>query len=126
MSQYYEMGDRTLWNPSSGVSRLFLRQVALYEAELGVPSGFGPMEADVSRIDPAGFTAFVDALLVRHSKTRNAVMKTLSEGFVVTVLVLAQKAGIEMAALSGAGGESWAVGLLERAREMRRHMVDGM
>ncbi|WP_245985008.1 DUF6086 family protein, partial [Streptomyces tateyamensis] len=34
MSQYYNMGDETLWNPSNGASRLFLRQVAVFEEEL--------------------------------------------------------------------------------------------
>ncbi|PBC86909.1 MULTISPECIES: DUF6086 family protein [unclassified Streptomyces] len=96
MSQYYDMGDQTLWNPSNGVSRLFLRQVALHEEELALPSGIGPMDADECRIDPTDFTAFVDALLARHRHTGHAVMIALSEGFVATVLVLAERAGIEV------------------------------
>ncbi|MFE4698579.1 DUF6086 family protein [Streptomyces sp. NPDC056738] len=94
MSQYYEMAEQTLWNPSNGASRLFLRQVAVYEAELGLASGFGPMEADECQIDPADFKAFVDALLVRHREITHAVMIALSEGFVATVLVLAERAGV--------------------------------
>jgi hypothetical protein len=43
MSQYFDMGEETLWNPSNGASRLFQRQVAVFESELGLPSGIGPM-----------------------------------------------------------------------------------
>lgn len=52
MSQYYDMGDQTLWNPSNGASRLFMSQVSVYQAELGLPSGIGPMQADECQIDP--------------------------------------------------------------------------
>jgi Family of unknown function (DUF6086) len=52
VSQSYELGDVTLCNPSNGTSRLFLRQVALFEEELALPSGIGPMEQDEAQIDP--------------------------------------------------------------------------
>ncbi|RKE05019.1 DUF6086 family protein [Streptomyces sp. TLI_171] len=96
MSQYYDIGDETLWNPSNGASRLFLGQVSLYQAELGLPSGIGPMQADECQIDPVVFEEFVDALLAWHRRTTHAVMAALSEGFVATVLVLAERAGIEV------------------------------
>ncbi len=63
MSQYFSVGDETLWNPSNGASRMFLNQVAIFEVELGIPSGLGPMEADECQVDPAAFAAFTDALL---------------------------------------------------------------
>lgn len=43
MSQYYDLGDRSLWNPSNGASRLFMSQVTVYQAEVGLPSGIGPI-----------------------------------------------------------------------------------
>ena len=46
MSQYFDMGNETLWNPSNGAAQLFVRQVRLYEDVLGVSSGIGPMEND--------------------------------------------------------------------------------
>lgn len=94
MSQYYDLGDRTLWNPSNGASRLFLREVAVFEAELGVPSGIGPVENDVCRVDPAALGVFVDALVDRYRRTGHAVIRTLSEGFVATMLVLAERADV--------------------------------
>ncbi|MES5819543.1 DUF6086 family protein [Streptomyces sp. RG80] len=96
MSQYFDVGDETLWNPSNGAARLFLRHVRLYEEELGVPSGFGPMENDECAIDPAAFETYVDALLELHDRTRHAIVDALSEGFVATVLVLAERAGVEV------------------------------
>ncbi|SCK24669.1 hypothetical protein YWIDRAFT_05280 [Streptomyces sp. SceaMP-e96] len=96
MSQYYDMGDQTLWNPSNGASRLFMSQVSVYQAELGLPSGIGPMQADECQIDPSAFKAFVDALLAWHRRMSHAVMAALSEGFVATVMVLAERAGIEV------------------------------
>ncbi|MFE9565689.1 DUF6086 family protein [Streptomyces sp. NPDC006487] len=93
MSQYYDLGDETLWNPSNGAARLFHRQVALFEAELGVPSGIGPMENDECQIDPAALGPFAEALITRHGLTGHAVIRALSEGFVAAVLVLAERAG---------------------------------
>ncbi|MFD4219916.1 DUF6086 family protein [Streptomyces griseus] len=46
------MGDKTLWNPSSGASRMFQRQVAIFEVELALPSGIGPMEKISARSAP--------------------------------------------------------------------------
>jgi hypothetical protein len=141
VSQYYEMGDETLWNPSNGASRLFLSQVSLYQAELGLPSGIGPMRADECQIDPVAFKEFVDALLAWHRRTTHAVMAALSEGFVATTLVLADRAGVEVnwqsAGSAGDGDRrdvqaptapgsdeaAWAAALQHRSRELGRFMA---
>ncbi|MEU8927961.1 DUF6086 family protein, partial [Kitasatospora sp. NPDC048545] len=70
MSQYYDLGDETLWNTSNGASRLFLRQVAVFEAEIGLPSGIGSMEADECQIDPAVLEVFVNALLLGTARCK--------------------------------------------------------
>ncbi|MET9464387.1 DUF6086 family protein [Streptomyces sp. NPDC006544] len=93
MSQYYDVGDETVWNPSNGAARLFHAQLGVFEAELGVPSGIGPLENDECRIDPAALGVFTGALLARHGSTGHAVVIALSQGFVATVLVLAERAG---------------------------------
>ncbi|MER5600073.1 DUF6086 family protein [Streptomyces sp. NPDC002265] len=136
MSQYYDLGDRTLWNPSNGASRLFMSQVAVYQAEVGLPSGIGPMESDECQIDPVAFAAFVDALLAWHSRTRHAVMATVSEGFVATVLALADMANIEVSWQTAKHAEShyletasdpyakeWTAALQQKSRELVRHMA---
>ncbi|MEU7375319.1 DUF6086 family protein [Streptomyces albidoflavus] len=104
MSQYYEVGEETLWNPSIGASRLFLAQVRLHEDELGLPSGLGPMDMDECKIEAGAFREYTEALVARHLRTGHRVILALSEGFVATVLVLARRAGIEPDALRA--GES--------------------
>ncbi|MEU9865216.1 DUF6086 family protein [Streptomyces sp. NPDC047971] len=143
MSQYFDLGDETLWNPSNGASRLFQRQVDVFEAELGVPSGIGPMENDECQISLDTFEVFVHALLAKHRRTSHMILLALSEGFTATVLVLAERARIEVdwarlgapsdavlrdvqistngMALPPEGG-AWAESLRERARELGRGM----
>ena len=96
MSQDYDMDDETLWNPSNGASRLFLGQLAVFEAELRLPSGISPMENDECEIDPVRFALFVNSLLAQHRRTQHTVIRVLSEGFVATMLVLAGRAGVEV------------------------------
>jgi hypothetical protein len=135
VSQYYDVGDETLWNPSNGASAMFLRHVALAEGELGIPSGIGPMENDEAQIDPAAFGEFVNALLARHRATRHAVMRALGEGFTATALVLAERAGVRVdwSPPAPVGGlrdvqvpwpdeDAWDVPLRERARALGRVM----
>ncbi|WP_432144723.1 DUF6086 family protein [Streptomyces sp. bgisy084] len=141
MSQYYDLGDQTLWNPSNGASRLFMSQVSVYQAELGLPSGIGPMQADECQIDPVVFKAFVDDLLTWHRRTSHAVMAALAEGFVATVLVLAGRAGIEVNWQSAGFAEvagvkdvqvptapdpserEWAAAVQQKSRELGRFMA---
>ncbi|MFF9152847.1 DUF6086 family protein [Streptomyces sp. NPDC014846] len=144
MSQYFDIGDETLWNPSDGAARLFLRQVAVFEAELGLPSGLGPMRNDECQVDPVAFGVFTDTLLARHRRTGHSVLLALSEGFVATVLVLAGRAGVpvdwagleavpdgpprdvQVSARTGmsgpAEGGAWAAELRARAAELGRGM----
>ncbi|MGH4034125.1 DUF6086 family protein [Actinomycetota bacterium Odt1-20B] len=96
MSQYFGVGDETLWNPSNTVARLFLRQVAVFEAELGLPSGIGPMENDECDIAPDVLGEFAHALLAHYRRTHHPVLAALSEGFLATLLVLAQRAGTDV------------------------------
>ncbi|MEU6313323.1 DUF6086 family protein [Streptomyces sp. NPDC047014] len=122
MSQYFDLGDEMLWNSSNGVSRMFQRQVALFEAELGIPSGVGPMENDECQVSSDSFETFVHALLAQHRRASHSVWLALHEGFAATVLVLAERAGlatgIGMAAPTE--GAAWAAGLCEKARELDR------
>ncbi|MEU6878846.1 DUF6086 family protein [Streptomyces sp. NPDC046712] len=144
MSQYFDIGDKTLWNPSNGASRMFQCQVAVFESELGIPSGIGPMENDECQIDPAAFKTFVNALLAQHRRTSHAIILALSENFIAIVLVLAERAGIgvdwaqlgaspeaaledvQVSAVTGmsapAEGGAWRAGLCEKARELGRRM----
>jgi hypothetical protein len=98
MSQYYRAGDIVLWNPSSGVSRVFLGQVRLFEDELSLASGVGPMEADECQVDLEQFETFAEALLSHGGASNHQVLHALTDGFVITVLALAERAGAEVRA----------------------------
>lgn len=98
MSMYFDVGDETLWNPSNGAGRLFLRQIEVFEAELGLPSGIGQGkywgDPDTLAIDPVAYEEFARALVAWHCRTSHTLILTLSEGFVATALALARRVGI--------------------------------
>ncbi|MGW7080043.1 DUF6086 family protein [Streptomyces sp. NPDC054871] len=100
MSMYFNLGDETLWNPSNGAGRLFLRHVEVFEAELGLPSGIGQGEfwgdPDTLEVDPVAYEEFASGLVAWHCRTGHSVILALSEGFVATTLALARRAGIEV------------------------------
>ncbi|MFH8789242.1 DUF6086 family protein [Streptomyces roseoverticillatus] len=101
MSMYFDVGDETLWNPSNGAGRLFLRQLEVFEAELELSSGIrqgssdSDCDPDTLEIDPAVYADFVRGLVAWHCRTRHSVILALSEGFVATAVALARRAGIE-------------------------------
>ncbi|MER7170053.1 DUF6086 family protein [Streptomyces mesophilus] len=100
MSMYFDVGGETLWNPSSGAGRLFVRQVEVFEAEIGLPSGIGQGkywgDPDTLEVDPVAFAEFVRGLVVWHCGTGHSVILALSEGFVAVSVALARRAGIEV------------------------------
>ncbi|MFF3328819.1 DUF6086 family protein [Streptomyces sp. NPDC002888] len=137
MSQYFDLGDQTLWNPSNGAARLFLLHVRVYEDELGMPTGIGPMENDECQVDPVAYEAFVNALLEWRDRTRHEIVDALTAGFIGTAVALAERAGVEVCwpeprvGLEGQRDiqvpapprQDW-VGLArERARELDRSMA---
>ncbi|MFF0139460.1 DUF6086 family protein [Streptomyces sp. NPDC005227] len=147
MSMYFDVGDVTLWNPSNGAGCLFLRQIEVFEAEIGLPSGIGQGrhrgDPDTREIDPVVFVPFVNGLVNWHCSSEHFVMRSLSEGFVATTVALARRAGIDVripeseVAPSPSGvrrdvqvpGNSWTVhaalgaALDARAREIDRFMA---
>ncbi|WP_043635494.1 DUF6086 family protein [Nonomuraea candida] len=104
MSQYYQVGDHVLWNPSNGVSALFLRSAQALAPEAGLPTGLGPMRDDECQIDLKVFTAFVSALVDRYERSNHPVLHALMEGFIATALVLVERGGGEPVR---SGGDGW-------------------
>ncbi|WP_433889538.1 DUF6086 family protein [Streptomyces sp. CA-111067] len=120
MSQYFDVGDETLWNPATGVSQLFRRQVEVFEAELELASGIGPMENDECQITLSVFEVFVNALLTWHQRKSHPIIVALSENFTGTALVLAQRAGITLD--WPPEGDPWAARLRRTAHELSLSM----
>ncbi|MFJ8555482.1 DUF6086 family protein [Streptomyces sp. NPDC093676] len=98
--QYFDVGDETLWNPSNGAGRLFMRQVEVFEAELKLPSGIGQGrywgDPDTFEVDPAVYAVFVRGLVAWYCWTGHSVIRALSEGFTATAVTLARRAGIDV------------------------------
>ena len=88
------------------MSRLFLHQAALFEEEVGLPSGIGLVRNDEVQISPEAFKVFVHALLAWRGRTRHVVISALSDGFLATVLVLADRAGIVVERPDPSSGET--------------------
>jgi hypothetical protein len=100
VSRYFQVGDHVLWNPSNVVAELFVRSAEALAPTADASTGIGPMEADEYEIDMAAFDAFVDALVRRYVASRHPILNSLSEGFIATALVLVQRAGRSVTALS--------------------------
>ncbi|MFI6741553.1 DUF6086 family protein [Nonomuraea sp. NPDC050451] len=96
MSQYFQVGDQVLWNPSNGVARLFMRSAEALAPETGLPTGLGPMESDECQIDLTAFAAFVGALIERYERSNHPILRSLMEGFIATALVLVERGGAEL------------------------------
>ncbi|MEU7835871.1 DUF6086 family protein [Nonomuraea sp. NPDC049129] len=93
MSQYFQVGDQVLWNPSNGVAGLFMRLAEAFALETGLPTGLGPMESDECEVDLATFAAFVGALIERFERSNHAILHSIMEGFIATALVLVERGG---------------------------------
>ncbi|MGC5052444.1 DUF6086 family protein [Micromonospora sp. DT48] len=77
MSQYFQVGDLVLWNPSSTVAQLFARMTAAMVLIAGRPSGVGPgIRRDEYTIDPDVFAAFVDALTAQAQPGSDSARST--------------------------------------------------
>lgn len=99
MSQYFKVGDRVLWNPTTRVAQLFYRtgEVMVLVAER--PLGIHDTGYDDYHVDPTRFPAFVDALAVRYLNVSHPILTALVEGFLPTALALLSRAGGTVPAL---------------------------
>ncbi|MEH0986332.1 DUF6086 family protein [Micromonospora sp. CPCC 205556] len=99
MSQYFQVGDLVLWNPSNRVAALFVRTSEAVTALVGVPTGIRPTRADEYDIELDAFVGFVDALVVQYKSSSHAILRSLLEGFIATALVLVDRAGRDVPSL---------------------------
>jgi hypothetical protein len=93
VSQYFKIGRQILWNPSNGVSGLFMRSAEALAPVAGLPTGLGAMKADECQVDLAAFTAFVSALVRRYEQSNHPILHSLMGGFIATALVLVERGG---------------------------------
>jgi uncharacterized protein DUF6086 len=122
VSQYFSIGDHDLWNPATEVAQLFYRTAGVMAALVDTPHGLHDTEQDEYHMEPAHFTAFVDALARRYLSSNHTVMRTLVEGFLATAVVLTQRAELAVPALAESINDDIAR-LLAHAQELDRTMV---
>ena len=105
MSQYFDVGEQTLWNPSNGPGTLFVDMVKALEPLAGLPSGigvgrWGPGDPDCHGIDLVAFTSFTDALVRRYRGSNHLILRSLMEGVIATAIVLVERGGGSVPALT--------------------------
>jgi hypothetical protein len=99
VSQYFQVGDLILWNPSRCVAELFVQTGEAVANLVDMTSGIGPMNADEYEIDMDAFVSFVDVVVERYMSSNHAVLRSLLEGFLVAAIVLVGRAGRVVSAL---------------------------
>jgi hypothetical protein len=100
VSQYFQVGDVVLWNPSNTVAQLFARMTTAMVPVAGLPSGIGPdVGRDEYEIEPGTFAAFVDALTARYLSTNHPILTAMLEGYLPAALVMVQRSGRDVPAL---------------------------
>jgi Family of unknown function (DUF6086) len=104
MSQYFQVGTSVLWNPSTGVARLFARQVEAVAPAVDLPTGLGSEAADEYEIDLARFGTFIDALVRRYGTSTHPVLRALIENITAVGIVLVERAGGTVPALTDPPG----------------------
>jgi hypothetical protein len=100
VSQYFQVGDRVLWNPSNRVADLFVGQADALVAIANAPHGMRPTGQDEFEMDLVAFEAFVDALTRVYLGSSHQIMRALLEGFLATAVVLVDRARGGVSALA--------------------------
>ncbi|MBO0805246.1 MAG: hypothetical protein J2P25_19480 [Nocardiopsaceae bacterium] len=99
MSQVFKVGETTVWNPSNGVGRLFVRSADALAPLVNLPTGIGQAHSgdpDEWAVDMAAFEVFVGALADRYQRSSHVILRSLMEGFIATALVLVERGGGRM------------------------------
>ncbi|MGW3769590.1 DUF6086 family protein [Actinomadura verrucosospora] len=122
MSQFFQIGERVLWNPATGVAQVFLRAAESFATLTDLPTGLGPMEADECEIDIDVFSAFVDTLIDRYTRSNHVILRSLMQGFTATAIVLVTRGGGHLPALQSSDNPDIA-SLKELSQHHDRAMV---
>ncbi|MCP2324350.1 hypothetical protein HDA40_002857 [Hamadaea flava] len=104
MSQIFRTGEAILWFPSNRVARLFHSLTEVLVSVAGRPAGMDDTGADEYEIDQEVFEAFVNELARQYLGSSHVIMRSMLEGYLATALVLVERAGGSVAALSEAIG----------------------
>ena len=88
MGHLYELGNKTIWEPSTGVSELFLAQVRCLEKQVACTSGLSEVLSDFVYIDARLLMTFLQRTAA-HLRWDNEPLIVLLHGALVLLLALA-------------------------------------
>jgi hypothetical protein len=119
MSYSFRAGNKTVWDPSLQVGKLFLGQAQTVADVLGVSSGLAPQRDGTCLVDPQAFAAFFAEFQTWYLKSRHPVLVPLARPVLAVSLALLQQIGQQP---PPASGEAWDVVVAE-AIPAARHMA---
>jgi Family of unknown function (DUF6086) len=94
MSQNFKVHGTTIWNPSNGVARVFVRQAEALEPIAGKKSGLrAVISDDTYEVDVPAMEDYVTALLEQYFRSRHTLYRMMVGGVLKTCLVLLDRAG---------------------------------
>lgn len=122
MSQYFQAGDRILWNPSTDVSQVFLNAAESFARLVDRPSELGPMLADECEIGLQTFAWFTGSLISEYTHSNHLILRSLMKGFLATVIALVQRGGGQLSAAQSRSEDRDVAALQELSRRLEKAM----
>ncbi|GAA4897022.1 hypothetical protein LX16_1270 [Stackebrandtia albiflava] len=93
MSYVFDVAGETVWSPASRVGALFVALSGVFAEYAGTPAGLHAEARDWYEIEPDVFARHVAALLDGPGRN-HPVYGLLAEGYLVTCVALATRAGV--------------------------------
>ena len=125
MSQYFQTGDRILWNPATTVAQVFLHAAESFARLADRPSGLGPMIADECEIDMPTFAEFTDSLISQYGRSDHVILRALTEGFIATAMAMVERAGGQLPAAQSRSKNPALTALQDLSRRIEKAMPAG-
>jgi hypothetical protein len=96
VSYVFDVDGEVVWSPALRIGKLFISMAGTLADNSGVDlasAGFTMMASDYYYVDPPALAGFVRTLLA-GSVAANPMYRELARGFLVTCLVLLDRAGV--------------------------------
>ncbi|MFK0111273.1 DUF6086 family protein [Streptomyces sp. NPDC091217] len=87
---------RVLWEPQEAVARLFRGHLETVSGLLGAPSRIRDLPDGNCAVDIPGLEEFCDRAIAEYHRSDQGIFRSLTVGFIATVMVLLDRAGCPM------------------------------
>ena len=122
MSQYFQVDGHVLWNPSTGVSQVFVRAADSFAELVDHPSGISPIVADECEIQMETFALFISTLIGKYARSNHVILRSLMEGFLATAMALVERGGGELPSMQSCGDDPGIAALRELSHSLEKAM----